>query len=47
MRKIHVFMEHAVEDMKAGQESWRVKSIIALYAFGGAIINITILKALG
>ena len=46
MRKIHGFMEHAVEDMKAGQESWRVKSLIALYALGGAVINITIITAL-
>ena len=46
MRTLHTFMEQA-EDMRAGSESWRVKALIALYALGGAVINVAILQALG
>lgn len=47
MRRIHTFMEDAVNDMKAGDESWRVRSLLVLYGLGGAVINVAILTVLG
>lgn len=47
MRKINSFMVDAVEDMKAGDESWRVKALLVLYGLGGAVINVAIFQALG
>lgn len=46
MKKINTFMEDAVSDMKAGDQSWRVKTLLALYGFGGAIANVAVLQAL-
>ncbi|MBW3672346.1 MAG: hypothetical protein KY432_11830 [Acidobacteria bacterium] len=47
MRTIHTFMEDAVKDMKSGAESWRVKSLLVLYGLVGAVINVSIIQALG
>lgn len=46
MKKINTFMEDAVTDLRAGDQSWRVKTLLALYGLGGAVANVAVVQAL-
>ncbi|MDX1583817.1 MAG: hypothetical protein R3338_09485 [Thermoanaerobaculia bacterium] len=47
MRKIQTLMDHTINDLRRGDESWRVKAAVVLYALGGAVINLVALALLG
>lgn len=46
MRKIDTLVKDTVRDMRAGNQSWRVKTLLTLYGLGGAIINVAVLQTL-